>query len=944
MQANSKLAKAVHLALISSAAIATSIITISANAANDGSDNVERIQVTGSRIQRTDLETANPIKEFSAADIERTGVSTVSEFLRTNAAAGGFNESSTLSQAAGASSVGLRGLSSDYTLILLNGHRLPKNTAGGIFTDVNQIPIAAVQRIDVLPDGASAIYGSDAVAGVINIITKKDMEGVKTSVKYGAASDHFDGNELNASIVAGASNDDTNILFAAETLKRDPIEASDREMGKTAFIPGKEGGEGRSNFGIPGYINIDSMINPDAPDDAKDKRYDNAAKGIGRRPWANCPPQDTVVDKDGRGVCKFDFAPYYQLQPSSNRQSIYTQITHQATDNLSLTGEFRFTRAYTLTSNAPAPGLIDVSQSPFLEDFLKNARPDDWNEILPLIQNPDPLNKDWKQEAFIDVGRRYLDFPNRQKDNTNQTFEAVLTANYDINDNWGADWTIGHSRLSNEQVGAGGQLLREQLEKAFNSPNSKLNPFVQNNCNSKDLKSLCDSLQASIFRKGEYTIDFSTLTVSGHTGLELPGGEVGVAVGLDTRKEDYQDRSDPASVGRQVIGGAGSNGGGQYENKAAFIELSLPVIEKMDVNVAARYDKADWKINNANKATYSAKVSYRPIDDLLLRASYGTGFKAPNLGDLFTSVSQGVNRAKDSKYCKDNNISFDKCPFEEINSRSGGNPDLKPETSKTYNIGAVYQVTDALSASIDYWNLNVKDIIGSLSTQEILNEEANGNETAINLVKRAPNGRLSGVSNDYFVLSNLQNLSENNTTGLSYNFNWRSEIETGDISANLNIEQYLKRESQSSATQPLCDSIKDNAARKYRVNGNVSYGMDDLNVSLNMRFLPSFNSYNQRNTFEKTCELLGYYGVETEEKNDKTVVTDPGKPQRIASYLQFDVTSTYHFMPDNSVTFGIRNIFNRQPVFSEPDNWPFYDQDVYDNVGRFIYLQLDSKF
>ena len=121
------------------------------------------------------MEGASPVTVFSSVDIENTGISTVAEFLRTNASTGGFNESATLSQSAGASSVGLKGFGSDYTLILLNGNRLPKNSAGGVYTDINQIPMAAVQRIEILPDGASAVYGSDAVAGVINIITKNRL-------------------------------------------------------------------------------------------------------------------------------------------------------------------------------------------------------------------------------------------------------------------------------------------------------------------------------------------------------------------------------------------------------------------------------------------------------------------------------------------------------------------------------------------------------------------------------------------------------------------------------------------------------------------------------------------------------------------------------------------------------------------------------------------------
>lgn len=945
MHASSKLAKAVRFALISTTGFAT-LATSIAYAAGEG-DKVERIQVTGSRIQRTDLETANPITVFDAKDIENTGVSTVSEFLRTNAASGGFNESSTLSQAAGASSVGLRGFSSDFTLILLNGHRLPKNSAGGIFTDINQIPLAAVQRIDILPDGASAIYGSDAVAGVINIITKKDFEGLALSAKYGAAVKTPDGHELNVSVVAGTSNDKTNLLFTAEHFQRSKILAKDRKLGGTAFIPGHPGGEGRSTFGIPGFTIISN--NGSTID----------AANFGSRPWKGgafpgspgCParnPDDPANPNTGTR-CRYDFAPLYQLQPESERQSIFTQLTHQATDDLTLTGQFRFSRAYTLTSNAPAPGIIDVSNSPFLEKFLRddfyrgNATAAD--QVIAAIK---------AGQARARVGRRYLDFPNRQKDNTNQTFEAVAGLTYNIDDNWGVDFSLGHSRLTNSQIGAGGQLLVSELERAFNSPNSRFNPFIQNDCNSATLRdpttnrSRCDALQAAIHRTGEYSVNFATLTFSGLTPLELPGGEVGVATGIDTRRESYQDRSDPATVDGQVVGGAGSNGGGDFENKAIFAEFSLPILEELELNLAARYDKADWKLGDDSKATYSAKVSYRPIDELLLRASFGTGFKAPNLADLFTSVSQGVNNGIiDTRRCNEegngdpNNLL---CQTTTINSRSGGNPNLTSETSKSYNVGAVYQFTDDISASVDYWSLNIDNIVGSLSSQEILNEEANGNLT--NLVVR-DNGSVDSGSNGY-VLSNLQNLNEESGTGLTYSFDFASELANGDLSANVKIEQFLSRKSQTSANQPLCDDIKDDAARKYRVNAGVTYGVEDLELSANMRFLPGFDNYNQRNTLERTCELIGYYGAKTrrvtENGRERTVYENKGTPQKVASYFQMDLKATYTLAEDNSVTLGIRNLLDRQPPFGVPRNWPFYEQGTFDNIGRFVYLQVDSKF
>ena len=934
MQANSLLAKAVRFALISSAGLATVAVGAANAAGEDGnSSNVERIQVTGSRIQRTDLEGANPVTVFSANDIERTGVSTVADFLRTNVAAGGFNESSTLSQAAGASSVGLRGFSSDFTLILLNGHRLPKNSAGGIFTDINQIPLAAVQRIDILPDGASAIYGSDAVAGVINIITKKDFEGVAVSAKYGAALRHRDGVEKVLSVVGGASNDKTNVLVTAEHFQRGSISAQDRELGNTAFIKGKEGGDSRSSFGIPGFSTIEGTTDP---------------TDSGTQPWADCPEENRASS----GACLYDFAPLYQLQPESVRQSIFSQIIHHVTDEFTLTGQLRYTRANTQTSNAPAPGIVDVSRLANLRDDNGNLIPMADNSLYKFLRDDryagdeakaaDVFNQIRAGTATIDVGRRYLDFPNRQKDNTNDTFEAVADANYELNDDWGIDFTLGHSRLTNRQIGASGQLLRDQLEDAFN--NGSLNPFALNDCSSTENRSTCDALQAAIHRTGEYSVNYSTFVLNGLTDLELPGGQIGIATGADWRNENYSDRSDPASVDGQVIGGAGSNGGGGFTNYAGFVELSIPILDELELDLAGRYDKAKWGLSDDSESTYSSKISYRPIEGLLLRASYGTGFKAPNLADLFTAVSEGVTRARDTRGCQERGVSFSDCPLTEINSQSGGNPNLTSETSKSFNMGAVYQFTDEISASLDYWSLEVDNIVGSLSTQEILNQEARGNENIASLVHRDVNGRVDSAS-EGFVQSNLQNLNEQKATGLEYNINYGTEIKSGDFKANMRIEQFLSFESQESASQPLCDSIKDDAARKYRLNADVSYGFGDYDVGLNMRFLPGYNQYEQRNTFESTCQLLGYYDVSTQtDVNGVTTVTNPGRPQHVASYLQLDLTSTYHFMADNSVTFGIRNILDRQPSFSTPYDWPFYNQGVYDNIGRFAYLQLDSKF
>lgn len=912
---NNQVSKAVRLAIAFGAASTAAFSASSFAAEEEGVEKVERIQVTGSRISRTDMETATPVTVYTSVEIEKTGVSTVAEFLRTNASTGGFNESATLSQAAGASGVGIRGFGPDYTLILLNGRRLPKNSAGGVFTDINQIPMAAVSRIDVLTDGASAIYGSDAVAGVINIITKTDMEGVEAKVKYGAAVEHMDGDELQFSVTAGATSGNTNILFAADYFERRPIQAVDREMGSAAFVPGKEGRDGRSSYGIPGW----TYLGGELPDGA-----------AGYAPWSDCPEQDIAAP----GICKYDFASLYQLQPASDRQSIFTSINHEYSDKLSFDAQFRYTRAYTLSSNAPAPGQVDVSGSPYLEDFLLNDRFNGDQALTDATMDAIEAG-----DAYAIVARRYIDFPNRQKDNTNETFEAIGGANYLLSDNWELDFDIGFSRLTNRQIGRAGQLLVDGVESAF--ADGSLNPFVVNDCSSAELAETCNSLNSAIHRTSEYELAFSSLAISGLTGLELPGGELGIAAGIDVRRENYLDRSDQASINGDVIGGAGSNGGGVFQNEAVFVELNLPILDNLEASLAVRNDSADWGESDASETTYSAKVSYRPTDDIMLRASYGTGFKAPALDSLYLSSSFGVQKAIDTKLCREagNNPDHPDCLEQELNSKSGGNVELEPETSESYNLGLVYDVTENLSFTLDYWSLTIENIVGSLGIQEILDEEAKGNLT--DLVVRNSSGRLTDTARTGYVKTDLQNLNEASASGLNYDIQYETDLGFGSLSTRLTVEQYLSFETQNSATQPLCDSIEDDSTRKYNANGNLTLETGDFTTSVNMRFLPGYDDYDKRDTGAKSCNLVGYY--DTEQDSDGNY-TDYGRSQHVASYVQFDLTGAYHLNENNTFTIGVRNLFDRQPPFSAVNDWPFYSQSTYDNIGRFAYIQYDVKF
>lgn len=934
---NSKVSKAVRIAIAFGAA-STAAFSASSFAAEDESvEKVERIQVTGSRISRTDMETAVPVKMFDVSDINNQGAVTVADFLRNNASTGGFNESATLSQSAGASSTGVKGFGSDYTLILLNGRRLPKNSAGGIFVDINQIPMAAVDRIDVLGDGASAIYGSDAVAGVINIITKKDYEGFNIKLSHGFNMAERDGKETGFSLVGGVNTGKTNILFAADYFSRGTVKATDRDIGSSAVLGYNEdgsiirGGDGRSAWGIPGKSWI--FGSPDAA----------SATWV---PWSSCAEENVVG-----GDCKYDFASNYSLQPKSDRQSLLTILNHEITSDFSVNAQFRYTRAYTETSNAPAPGSIQIENtSPFIRDFLFNDR------FKGDAQKAESVWQDVQDDkTTIYVGRRYIDFPNRTADNTNETFEAISGFKYYIADSIQLDGDIGFSRLTNRQIGTRGNLLAEPTAKAFSG--ALLNPFAINDCSvNAETQTLCDSLEAKTHRTGTYEIGFGTLVASGLIPLELAGGEIGYATGIDVRNERYTDVSDPAKVSGQVIGGAGSNGGGEFKNNAVFLELQLPLLENLDLSLAGRQDRADWGIDKESKATYSAKIGYRPMDNLLLRASMGTGFKAPGLGQLFLGASEGVQKAVDRKLCNEQiasggSDSTGNCATQELNSRGGGNPALTAETTKSYNIGFVYEPIEDLSISLDYWSLSIDNIIGSLPIQEILNEEAEGRLT--DFVVRNSNGTLTDSKRTGYVKGDLQNMNESSAKGLQLDIQHTADLGFGTLESSFKAEKWLEFMSQNSAAQPLCDDLDYDASRDWFANASFTLDVDDISTTLSVRYLPGYNSWQSRDTQNKSCEVAGRWDVERYSQDDVDAgsvgkemlgyLKDAGSPLKVSSYAEVNLVSTYNLTSDQSVTVGIRNLFDKQPPHSQVD-WPFYQQGSYSNMGRFVTLSYSVNF
>lgn len=849
-------------------------------------ETTERIIVTGSRIRQINVETATPVQVISSEKLEKSGNNTVADFLR-NGMGGNVTlttENQTLNQSAGSSAFQGREFDESYTLVLLNGRRLPTNAIDSDFVDLNQIPMAAVERIEYLTDGASAIYGSDAIAGVLNIITKKNYNGTNASVRLGM-SERGDGTEKTYQIVSGSMSEKTSVLFAAEHFERHPVMAKDRPYIKSAISPdGKE--DARSPNGTPGYVII--------PVDEND-----SSAGTIKQAWADCPADrirrdGTNPDGTDATVCAFDVGPLYQVQPFSERESIFTSFNHKIMSGLSVFGEFRYSRAYTLTANGAAPGAVSLS---------KDAPSNTYGKDITLI-------------------RRYLDFGPRKTDNTNETFSQVIGLKGELGDDHEWELSASRIRLRNLQIGAGGQIYEDAASEAFNS--GVLDPFVLNTFDTKEKQDARKAIEATTLREGTSELNTWALVFNGMTPLELSGGQVGYAAGVDHREETFADRSDPLTNADKILGGAGSDGAGERKNDAIFAEVSLPVFKMWEVTAATRYDDLGEKTGTA--MTYKVGTTVTPTEYLKLRASYGTGFKAPDLHELYLGKSFGVNRAVDTKRCNDAKAAgadqgtIDaECAEREIQSQGGGNPDLKPEKSTAYNFGIITQLTDSLSTKLDYWSISVKDIVGQLSTQEILNNESKYPD----LVTRV-NGALTDDGS--FVKSNFQNLNKQESNGVDLAVGYDVNTSVGKWNIDATFNKVLQAKTQTSAAQPLCDYVKLETYAPFNANFGAGWAMNAWDVGASTRYLGSYNSYSG-GLADGKCEWQ-----------------DPSTKYKVKATTETNAQMGYATNFGSKVSLGINNLFDQNPAVDNNESWPWYSQGVYNNVGRYYWVKMAHEF
>lgn len=870
----------------------------------------EKIEVTGSRIKRIDIEGATPVTVFTRDDMERSGQVSVADFLRSsNPNISLSSENATLQDSGGTAAFSSRGFASSYTLVLINGRRLPTNAISRDFADINQIPLAAIERIEYLSDGASAIYGSDAVAGVVNIITKKNYNGTSVSAQYGQAYDG-QGKETSHQIVRGIYDEKGSMLFAYDYFKREPIKAKDRPIINSGISP--EGDDQRSPTGIPGYVQV-------AQTDSNGvvlRNDDGSIKYSPFQAWDDCKSPSPYNDGT---TCLYDYAPLYEVQPFSERQSFFTYFDYKINEDLMIFGEGRYTRATTITRNGAAPGSVFMgANTPTDEEYAEYASI--LGVSIEALKQYSPNNPYGKP---IKVGRRYLDFGPRTRENRNETISGVIGLKGTIAGEHEWELAVSRAYTQNLQVGAGGQVNEDAASAAFSS--GVLDPFSENVFDTEEKLAARKAIDTNMFRQGNTELKTVDFVISGPiSGAMLPGGEIGYAGGLSGRLETFFDKSDRISEQGKILGGSSGNGAGKREARAAFIELNFPILSELELSLATRYDDL-YSVGKAS--TYKGSIAYRPIQQLLFRTSYGTGFKAPDLHDLYLGAEFGSDVAKDTKVCEaaenDPQATEDtiaaNCGRREVNIKAGGNPDLEPETSKSLNFGIVSQPIENLSIGLDYWSIEVNNQIGRLGAQELLNNESEYPE----LVVRDSNGGFR--ENDGFIFTRIQNITKAKSAGLDLSTTFTSKSSIGVIASTLQLSKMLEIKRQTSDVQPLCDT-----AKNYSFDGiiNTRWSLDKYSSNLQIDYRGAYDAYDP-SYVNKTCDYK-----------------DPASKYKVKQHVELAMQFGYQLPWGSDMLFGINNVTNEKPAFDPyvADGWPFYDQGIYRNTGRFMYAKMSHNF
>jgi iron complex outermembrane receptor protein len=841
-------------------------------------DSVERIQVTGSHIQRTDMEGPSPLTSLSAEDIANSGVTDlIGLFTKLPMAGQGTfstqgNSSDNTSN--GGSSVSLRGLGADSTLILVNGRRVSvspfANNIDTAFVDINNIPLAAIKRVDILKDGASATYGSDAVAGVINIILRDDVEGAEISAKLGDTADGG-GKEKNLSIVWGSSTEKSSHTFALDYFDREEILYADRDYSKSANQKALRPNDPfatdfRSSSGFPGTIALAS--------DSTNRLPDTFGNDV-------CAEADIVGN-----LCRYDYAPVMTSVPATERASFIYLGKYEINDNLRGFAELNGQHSKTTIRGAGSPS---------------------FNELFMAGDNVNHPFADLPEDEFyqqdLTMRRRMVDIGNREKRVTSNYYRSIIGLQGEIKD-W--SWEVAYNYIKSESTerGVNGFPNSRRTQEAIDS--GLWNPFEPSSNSQESL----DFIETTTTRIGKSTSKSFDGKISGSL-MEMAHGDLGLAVGVEYREESISDNPDDQFLRGEVFGTEATQANGSRDNTSIFAELAIPVLDNLEVQVAVRHeDYSDFGTTTDPKVAFI----WQTTDSLSLRGSYGTAFRAPSLHQIGLGNTDESPNLVDSVRCAAVGNVNKACEPQEYTAVLSGNADLGPEESKSYNLGLIYELTDNMDFSVDYYDYDIENVI-TKDTQ--FKFSTLGNDPSV--VERLPSTVAGDPGEVVRIFDQYENIGNITTSGLDVEANYGLETDMGDFRFTYALNYVLSYEDarpNADGSMRIDTQEGDFEQPEVRWSFNTVWVQGDWNASMAVNYVGEF-------------------------KQDAAVAAEGMND--IDSLTTVDTTVNYIGIKDTTLSIGATNLFNEEPPFSYHEFTGFVS-GTHNSQGRFVYVKASYKF
>lgn len=889
--------------------------TASPQSAEEAATRVDEVIVLGSRIPRQiDTEGPAPVTTITSEDILRNGYQSVPDLLRAVTQNGGETQSQQSSSGAsftpGAQQVDLRGLGPNHTLVLVNGRRIadfPLPFQGqSNFTDVSNIPVGLIERVEVLSGSASAIYGSDAIAGVVNFVLKKSADGTRFDFRSGFTEDGG-GESQRLTITTGWDRGAFHGVVGVELLNQEPLWAYDREIqDSTKDSPVNT----TARRAFLRFDDVDDYLDPGDATCAALSSLNGGTTYYANRPrYGNfCGSDESIgygtILSERQGVNAYSAIGY----TLNDRAELFLdlQFSHS---NLKL---FRDVQTWLYQDeNGSEDGLFVNADTGLIEGWQRQFSPEEMGglargfthnrstsfNITPGIKGVFGDGDKWAYEVAFNHAeyRSKVRFPQIIASAANKFF---------LGDSLGIDPDSGLAIFS---VGENADRLYQPLTPA------EYDQIAQHAV--YEPRSRTDNLSASITNSALF---------------ELPAGPVGFAAVVEAGNQGYELNPDPLALIPYYVGLIDSDGKGDRDHWGAGYEVRAPLLSNLEFSTAGRYDHYEFAGKGFGKFTYNAGLEYRPISTVLLRAAYGTGFRAPDLHYVFSGPGNTHPSGTDYFRCAteepDEDIGDCSYSDEGIVAYRNGNRDLQPETSKSFNGGVVWQATRNLSLSLDYFRVELSDQVRDMSIDTILRDEAScrlggadpASPTCVDAVARVERQTTGPLAGSLIgVFTNPINIAQETTSGFDVAARLRVPTERiGEFNVSLAYTYVDDHTFQQYPGDPTIDKLAFDSGYyipRDKGTASVSWALDKLTATIQGQYLGKLPNYDE--------------------------------DAYISDSWMFNASAQYDLTDHVRLSMTVNNLFDEGPV-KDPtySAYPYYDISWFDSVGRSYYFQLTYKF